>query len=88
MKFSIKMLIAALLVFLILFVFYVWASSGNLWHEALSQILVYSTNSGKQGALSDTFTVMTYNVGYLSGMKNNLAVRGSRRFYHRNLLKD
>lgn len=49
--------------------FFFWASSGRVPEEDLAQIKEYPGESAS--AEQDTFTVMTYNLGYLSGMTNN-----------------
>ncbi|MFQ5754121.1 MAG: hypothetical protein ACE5HI_19200, partial [bacterium] len=67
-------LIAFLSVFISLFI---WARSRNLPNAKLAQIKEYVHTTKQPVTLSDTFTVMTYNIGYLSGMTNNLPVRAA-----------
>lgn len=52
-------------------IFYFWGSSGSLSQKELNQVREWSCH---KEAPRDTFSVMTYNIGYLSGMTNNLAV--------------
>jgi endonuclease/exonuclease/phosphatase family metal-dependent hydrolase len=55
---------------LLLFVaFFFWASSGGLSKDELAQIRQYPAEPAS--TTLDTVTVMTYNIGYLSGMTNN-----------------
>ncbi|MDO5606887.1 MAG: endonuclease/exonuclease/phosphatase family protein [Capnocytophaga sp.] len=64
------------------FVFFFWAKTPTL---AENQYAVVENTSQKLPAVTDsTLTVMTYNIGYLSGMNNNLAVKTSRDFYRKN----
>ena len=71
-----------ILIPLLLFIlaFYVWGKSSNLSPEELHQIDVGSSPL----APSDTITVMTYNLGYLSGMTNNLPVKPSKDLFDQN----
>ncbi len=66
------------------FIWTLWASSGGLPAGSLAQVKRFPVASSKD-SFSETFTVMTYNIGYLSGMSNNLPVRESRGFFLRNL---
>lgn len=73
-----------LLVLLVAFIaFYIWASAPGHDEESYSQIASYPGQPLTQ--LPDTFTVATYNIGYLSGMVNNLPIRESEDFYASNL---
>ena len=53
--------------------FYLWAKSGNYPPENYAEIIDYSGESQPQS--QNEFTVITYNIGYLSGMTNNLPVK-------------
>lgn len=64
---------------------YAWASSGSVPQSKLAQVTTVDIASPPSPASGDTFTVMTYNIGYLSGMANNLPIRKQRSFYHKNL---
>jgi len=59
--------------------FLFWASSSSLGEKDLTFIKQFSV--GNTGISPDTFTVMTYNIGYLSGMSNNLPERETRQFF-------
>jgi endonuclease/exonuclease/phosphatase family metal-dependent hydrolase len=85
-KFAVKILrIAggvALLILLVLFAFFFWASSNQL-DPSTYHVL---SKSDRQSSVfsSDTFRIATYNMGYLSGMTNNLPVRRTRELYEEN----
>lgn len=83
MKRFIRFLLLLVLAFVIAFiVFYFWAKSPTLDKEQYLQIVEYSM-APKQ--TNDTIlSVMSYNIGYLSGMTNNLAIRPSHKFYQEN----
>ena len=55
-----------------LVLFFFWASTGRLSDDEMAQIKRYDAPAAS--AERDTFTVMTYNLGYLSGMTNNQPV--------------
>lgn len=67
-------------IFLILIVafliFYFWASGGS----SSQKLFLIHEITGKPIAADSTFTVMTYNVGYLSGLTNNQATRPAEVF--------
>ncbi len=79
-------------VFLILFVlaviFFFWAKSPNWSKEQYAQIRHFPTDQSQSetAETSDaTISLLTYNIGYLSGMTNNTAVRPSQEFYQQNM---
>ncbi|MFB6278367.1 MAG: endonuclease/exonuclease/phosphatase family protein [Salinibacter sp.] len=60
--------------------FFLWASSGRVPEEDLAQTRTYAP--APKTTLPDTLTVTTYNIGYLSGMRNNEpVVRPDSLFY-------
>jgi len=63
--------------------FFLWASSGRLPAEDLAQLRTYA--SARDTTAPDTLTVTTYNIGYLSGMKNNRPVVRSDSLFHANM---
>lgn len=76
-----KIFISLLSIFLVLIVaFYFYGSSGNLQQSD------YVTTGSEVAykASGDTFSIMTYNVGYLSGMSNNKPVKTDLDFFQRN----
>jgi endonuclease/exonuclease/phosphatase family metal-dependent hydrolase len=62
--------------------FFVWASSGTRSAEELTAMTTYAA---EPAAPSDTLSVMTYNIGYLSGMTNNAPVVRSESLYAANM---
>ena len=81
---SLRIILRIFLSLVILFIaFYFWASSPNLKQDEYSQVLVndYST-SGKNDSI---YSIITYNIGYLSGMINNLPIKKEKAFYDENL---
>jgi endonuclease/exonuclease/phosphatase family metal-dependent hydrolase len=59
-----------------------WASSGTLDEETYATVRNYDVPARAPG---DTFTVVTYNLGYLSGMTNNRAVARNEALFETNL---
>lgn len=53
-------------------VFYFWARSPIYSESEYSKLIEFSTDPAP--GIGDTFSVVTYNIGYLSGMTNNLAM--------------
>lgn len=72
-----------LIFFLLLVSFYLWASSRVHSPEHDTQVVEYSAVPLSE--LPDTFTVATYNIGYLSGMTNNRPVARPRELFGANL---
>lgn len=62
-------------------IFYFWSTSGTS-SQKLS--LIHEIHEDKK-ATDSTFSIMTYNVGYLSGMTNNLATKPNHDFFENNL---
>lgn len=65
-------------------VFYFWAGTSRLSHDDYHRELAYAASPLVP---KDTLTVMTYNIGYLSGMTNNLAERPTQEFYANNMVR-
>lgn len=65
--------------------FYFWGTSGNLTKEELSKIIEYQEKYTPEE--ENIYSIMTYNIGYLSGMVNNLPVREELTFYQSNMEK-
>lgn len=76
-----------LLLFLIIFfvVFYFWARRPLYCPCEYSGIFEFSNNP--TDPIPDTFSVVTYNIGYLSGMTNNQAMDRPRSLLYENLHK-
>ena len=58
-----------------------WATSGHLSEEKLSQV---TASEDYQPFSNDTISIMTYNIGWLSGMTNNRPVERSLELYQSN----
>lgn len=66
--------------------FYFWASSGRYPRNRYAEIVNQEADAVTEKAGRDrSFTIVTYNIGYLSGLTNNLAVSRSRQLYDDNL---
>lgn len=63
--------------------FYFWGSSSTLSSENYNEI--YSTQRTYETKQRDTFSIVTFNIGYLSGMTNNKAMDRTFKFYKNNL---
>lgn len=71
--------------FFILVGFYIWASSPNL---ALNKYNDLSSFKYQSQIKNDSIhSIITYNIGYLSGMTNNLAVEKPKSLFEQNLNK-
>ncbi|MCF6352781.1 MAG: endonuclease/exonuclease/phosphatase family protein [Cyclobacteriaceae bacterium] len=66
-------------------VFYFWASSSNYSKEEYSQLI---KNDYPEIIDKDSvYNIITYNIGYLSGMTNNLPVAKTKLLFNNNLIK-
>jgi endonuclease/exonuclease/phosphatase family metal-dependent hydrolase len=70
--------------------FYFWAGSSLLTEEELNRIIPYSGSANPalqspQIPENGIFTIMTYNIGYLSGMLNNKSLRAEKSFFEANM---
>jgi len=67
----------------ILFGFYLWASSPNYSIKEYAKIYHndYPNNKDKDS----TFSIVTYNIGYLSGLTNNTSTKKKKSFFDKNL---
>ncbi|MEN8125379.1 MAG: endonuclease/exonuclease/phosphatase family protein [Bacteroidota bacterium] len=81
---SLRYILYLLLIVLFFIVgFYFWASSPNFSETEYTQI---KTNQFSSKTNTDSiFSIITYNIGYLSGMTNNLPVKKSKIFFENNL---
>lgn len=75
-------LIAGILIVTSFIIFYFWASSSSRNSENYNQIITYPNNPEIK---ADTLSVLTYNIGYLSGMTNNLPVDREESLFSKNL---
>ena len=69
---------------ILLVILYFWGSSGTLTSNELHEEIVLDEGQLSSG---DTFSIMTYNLGYLSGMTNNLPVKPPSDLFQDNLQK-
>ena len=82
LKFILYLLIG---VALFIIVFFLWASSPNYTQEDYSKVTI---NDFPQKTATDSiYSIVTYNIGYLSGMTNNRAVAKSKELFDGNLEK-
>lgn len=80
----IKTLFASFLILILVVVgFYYWASSPNFSANEYSKI--YEHNFPSKVDNDSVFSIITYNIGYLSGMTNNLAVEKPKSLFDNNL---
>jgi len=82
LKFILYLLIG---VALFIIVFFFWASSPNYTQEDYSKVTI---NDFPQKTATDSiYSIVTYNIGYLSGMTNNRAVAKPKTLFDSNLEK-
>ncbi len=76
--------IIKILLFLIALIvaFYFYGTSSSLNETKYNSIQI---NRNTQALLGDTMSIMTYNIGWLSGMTNNLPVERDTQLYNENL---
>ena len=86
MKKAIRLIATFLLILIIFFtLFFLWASSPNLSEKEYSKLI---TNPIKSKTKNDSlYSIITYNIGYLSGMTNNRAVEKPKSLFESNLKK-
>ena len=65
-------------------IFYVWATAGSYPREKYTEILTYG--DGGSAADSNTLSLVSYNIGYLSGLTNLEAVERPRALFEENLV--
>jgi hypothetical protein len=66
-----------------LFSFYLWASSPSYPQAKYAEIL--TSDFPHQRHIKETYTVITYNIGYLSGLTNNQAVQRKKALFDENI---
>ncbi|MEN8138089.1 MAG: endonuclease/exonuclease/phosphatase family protein [Bacteroidota bacterium] len=77
-----KLLLIILVPVLLIGLFYVYGTQSSISPEYYDTVKV---NDNAQPSLSDTLKIMTYNIGWLSGMTNNLPVERDVELYNQNL---
>lgn len=73
------------IVSIILIAFYFWGSSNTIPHNRLSEIFKFSTNQSPIPPDQKIFTLMTFNIGYLSGTYNNRPIKTKKSLFENNL---
>lgn len=84
---KIKILIAAVslvVICAVITIFFFWAGSSSCTPAQWSSIYHYPGESFRTDC-TGLIRIMTYNIGYLSGMTNNLPVREDQYFFTRNM---
>lgn len=86
MKRILRPLLSILAVLILLFtIFFVWASSPTLDEKEYSKLITNTYPSEKSN--DSIYSIVTYNVGYLSGMTNNRAIEKPKELFDKNLEK-
>jgi endonuclease/exonuclease/phosphatase family metal-dependent hydrolase len=86
MKRFLKYLSRFFLLLIVAFViFFFWASSPTLELSEYQSVIANETKSAQKN--DSIFSIVTYNIGYLSGMTNNLAVESPKEFFDVNMAK-
>ena len=86
MKRFLKYLSRFFLLLIVAFViFFFWASSPTLELSEYQSLIANETKSTQKN--DSIFSIVTYNIGYLSGMTNNLAVESPKEFFDVNMAK-
>ncbi|WP_158021892.1 endonuclease/exonuclease/phosphatase family protein [Flammeovirga pacifica] len=65
--------------------FFFWAKSPNLDKSEYAKVMKFDGNESSKNNNDSTISLITYNIGYLSGMTNNTSVRPTEEFYDKNL---
>jgi endonuclease/exonuclease/phosphatase family metal-dependent hydrolase len=71
------------MMFILVIIFYFWAGSSNLPTSQYNQINTYDSSSFSPD--HDTLGIISFNIGYLSGMTNNLPTRPGLDFFQNNM---
>lgn len=61
--------------------FFLWASAGSYPRNRYAEILQFNNATPPE---KETFTLVSYNIGYLSGLTNQVAVERDRNLFDRN----
>lgn len=74
------------LILLFVVSFFFWGSSANWTPNKYTHFYAHISHEGTQaGNQTDTLSIVTFNIGYLSGMTNNKAVDRTFKMYENNL---
>lgn len=80
LKFIVLLIVLLLITF---FSFFFWASSSTMKSEGYAKLIKYNYNTPVNN--DSIHTIVTYNIGYLSGMTNNRAVAKPKSLFEKNL---
>lgn len=66
--------------------FYFWGSAGTLDRQKYAEIVNYGTDGGanRDATAQESYTIVSYNIGYLSGLTNNTTTQPERAFFDQN----
>lgn len=64
--------------------FFLWAKSSQLAEADYTEILTYASPEAAANPVDPTLTVVSYNIGYLSGLTNNRAVDRTEALFDQN----
>lgn len=81
-KFVIRFFLLLIIAFVI---FFLWASSSTLNENEYSKLV--EVNQFESPKADSIYSIVTYNIGYLSGMTNNKAIDKSKKLFDDNLKK-
>lgn len=86
MKRFLKVILSIFLLLIVAFaLFFMWASSPTMKEDQYAKLI---TKSYKNTTDTDSiYSIVTYNIGYLSGMTNNRAVAKPKELFDKNLQK-
>jgi len=82
-RFFRSLAIIGLFLIFTIFGFYLWASSPNFSFKEYSKI--FSKDYPVKVKKDSSFSIVTYNIGYLSGLSNNTAIINQKSFFDKNL---
>lgn len=86
MKIFLKFFTISLSLFILIsIVFFFWASSPNLSAKEYTKLI--TNNYSKTSTIDSIYSIVTYNIGYLSGMTNNKAIDKPETLFNKNLRK-
>ncbi|TXD53212.1 MULTISPECIES: endonuclease/exonuclease/phosphatase family protein [unclassified Polaribacter] len=74
-----------LLLLIAFIIFFFWASSSTLEEKEYAKLTI--VNSNVLPVKDSIFSIVTYNIGYLSGMTNNLPIAKPKELFDKNLQK-
>lgn len=77
-----KLIFSLLLIILSFIAFYMWATSGEL--SSNKELYAIYKSQDSTGIQKDTLSIMTFNIGYLSGMTNNKAIERTKDLFDTN----